>query len=129
MTRNTRRADMLTGWPRARKIIASIAAKHGIEPQQLQKNGEHGGRFHLIVQARAEAMTAIRRELGYSFPLIGRVFGGFHHTSVMHLVAKLAAAVPVERPTAQAQLDVLESKAEELLRGLAELRGMMGGGG
>lgn len=122
---NTRRVDILSGWPRARQIIASVATKHGLEPKQLQKNGEHGGSFRLMVQARAEAMTAIRHELGYSFPLIGRIFGGFHHSSVMHLVQKFEGDPRIEPPAVEVQLERLERQAAELAQGLAELKAMV----
>jgi chromosomal replication initiation ATPase DnaA len=124
-TPTTRTTHILKGWPRGREIIRAIAAKYGLEPFQLQKDGRNGGRFRSIVQARAEAMAAIRRDLGYSFPLIGRIFGGFHHTSVMYLVKTLEAAPPVEKPSAEVQLDALERKATELLQGIAELRPMV----
>ncbi len=124
-TPTTRASNILSGWPRGRAIIQSIAAKHGLEPFQLQKNSRSGGRFRLIVQARAEAMATIRRELGYSTTVIGRIFGGYHHTSVMHLIDKLEATPQIERPSAEVQLDALERKATELLQGLAELRPMV----
>ncbi len=124
-TPTTRASNILSGWPRGRAIIRLIAAKHGLEPHQLQKNGRNGGRFRLIVQARAEAMATIRRELGYSTTLIGRIFGGYDHTSVIHMLEKMKATPPTEIPSVSAQLDALERKATELLQGLAELRPMV----
>ena len=125
-THGTRTAHMLAGWPRGREIMKRVAARHGLEWEQLRKDGKHGGRFRILVQARAEAMAEVRRELGYSWNVIGRIFGGYHHASVMHLVRKLEGQPVQVRPPVEVKLEALERKASELAQGIAELRGMMG---
>ena len=125
-TPSTRTAQLLRGWPNARRIMARIAALHGLELSQLQKDGKYGGRFRVLVQARAEAMAQVRKELGYSWTVIGQIFGGYHCASVIHLVRKVEAQPVVVRLPVEVKLEALEHKAAELAQGIAELRGMMG---
>jgi hypothetical protein len=52
--------------------------------------GIHRNRY--VVKARHECMYALYRERNdLSFPLIGRIFGGRDHTSVLHAVKKIRA--------------------------------------
>lgn len=52
--------------------------------------GVHRNRY--VVKARHECMYALYRERNdLSFPLIGRIFGGRDHTSVLHAVKKVRA--------------------------------------
>jgi hypothetical protein len=100
-TANTKVAHALQGWQAARRIMRVIAQQYQLKSTQLEKDGRDGGRYPLVVKARAEAMKSIRENLGYSLPLIGRIFGGYHHTSVMYLIAK-AGQVNREKPLAKA---------------------------
>lgn len=124
-TPHTRCPNVPNTWPQGRRIIAAVALRHGLTPEQLQKNGKGGGGFHFIVRARAEAVVQIREQLNYSLTLIGRILGGFHHSTILHLVEKYgnvetAAPTPVEE-----QLRELESRAAELWSGIVELRQRM----
>jgi hypothetical protein len=124
-TPHTRCPEIPTTWPRGRRIIEAVALRHGLKPEQLQKGAKDGGNFRIIVRARAEAVVQIREQLGYNLPLIGRIFGGFHHTTILHLVEKygnveVAAPAPVEE-----QLQELEARAAELWSGIVELRQRM----
>jgi hypothetical protein len=83
--------DPLTGFPidppppipmplnRAKRIIAQVAAQFDVTPAEL--TGPR--RFAKLVQPRRIAMTRIRNELGYSFPHIGRIFGGRDHSTII----------------------------------------------
>lgn len=68
-------------------VIDSVAEKYGLKPSSL-RFGCIGGKARSCVAARAEAMAIVRRELGMSYPQIGRAFGGFNHTSVIYLVKR-----------------------------------------
>lgn len=95
----------------AKEIQVAIARKYGLEPAQLRKGGRNGGKFDVIVKARDEAMATIRRELGFSYPMIGRIFGGFHHSTVMVAVANVGSdEVTFERSTTVSRLEALERK-------------------
>lgn len=69
----------------AKSIIDAVAEKYSMKPSALCHGG--GNQFDRV-KARAEAMALVRREMGFSFAQIGRAFGGFHHTSVIHLVKR-----------------------------------------
>jgi len=69
-------------------IAVCVAAKHGITVEQLKMRGS----TRAIARPRQEAMWAMRQvrwrdgPLRYSLPQIGRFFGGFDHTTVLHAV-------------------------------------------
>ena len=59
-----------------------------------------------IVRPRQVAMYLAREMVGGSYPMIGRLFGGFDHTTVMHAVAKIPD---------QMQIDIqLAAKVQEI---------------
>jgi chromosomal replication initiation ATPase DnaA len=62
-------------------LIAHCAAAVGVHPGMVRDISTHESQ---VVAARRMAARRMR-EMGYSFPLIGRYLGGLHHTSVMHL--------------------------------------------
>ncbi len=76
--------DNVVRWvPEARKIIADIAHKHGLTYADLV--GPR--RFRHIIPARDEAIAAVRalsngRE-SFSLPMVGRIFGGKDHTTIL----------------------------------------------
>ena len=105
----------------ARRIIEAVAEKHGLKPEALRKGGI-APRCH--ASARAEAMALVRQELGYSYPLIGRVFGGYHHTSVMAAVSRAGTidwtpAATMSRQELTAAVVRLQEQVEELTRRVA----------
>lgn len=67
----------------ARDIRGWVAARYGLKPQQLlrQRRGEEEPGAKL---ARYEAMALVRAELRFTLTQIGRNFGGFHHSTVLH---------------------------------------------
>lgn len=65
--------------PLARDIIAEVARRHGITVDAM--TGPK--RYPDYVAARWEAMSIIRKELGYSFPRIGALFNR-DHASVIY---------------------------------------------
>ncbi len=77
-------ADNVVRWmPDARKIIADIAHKHGLNYRDLV--GPR--RYRHIIPVRDEAIAAVRalsdgRE-SFSLPMVGRIFGGRDHTSIL----------------------------------------------
>ena len=102
----------------ARCIIEAVAEKYGLTPEVLRK-GRGNPRCH--ASARSEAMALVRQELGYSYPQIGRIFGGYHHTSVMAAVAKAGTidwtpAATMTRQELTAAVVRLQEQVEELTR-------------
>jgi chromosomal replication initiator protein len=67
----------------ALSIIERAAAKHGVETEFLRQDRRDAA----TVAARHDAMQRIRRELGWSYPRIGRLFNR-DHTTVMHACGK-----------------------------------------
>lgn len=83
------------GAPKARSamgvadIIATVALKHGVTPAEIKGRS----RKVEIVAARHEAMAETRRlRPDLSYPLIGKLFGGRDHTTVIHAVKKMGGA-------------------------------------
>lgn len=66
-------------------IIACVSERCGVPPKDIM--GEV--RRPDLVQARQLAMFLCREQLGYSYPVIGRLFGGKDHSTVMHGVKKI----------------------------------------
>lgn len=73
---------------RAQQLVAEIAHKHGLTYADLI--GPR--RFHRLVVVRDEAMAAVRKlstdRLSYSLPMIGRIFGGRDHTTVLTAIRR-----------------------------------------
>jgi chromosomal replication initiation ATPase DnaA len=64
-------------------IIELAAAEHGVEAEMLRQER----RDKPTVAARHAAMRRIRRQLGWSYPRIGRLFN-CDHIIVMHACEK-----------------------------------------
>lgn len=64
---------------RACDVISRTAAAYRILPQMILKGSRHA----ISCEARREVIRQLRR-YGYSLALIGRVLGGFHHTTILH---------------------------------------------
>ena len=68
------------------QLIVSIVGEHcGVPAKEIL--GEK--RRPDLVQARQLAMYLCRELLGHSYPVIGRMFGGKDHSTVMHGVKKI----------------------------------------
>lgn len=68
-------------------IMKAVAAKHELQPAQLRQKSN----ARVVVYPRQLAMYLAKELTGASLPEIGRVFGGKHHTTVLHSVKKIAA--------------------------------------
>jgi chromosomal replication initiator protein len=66
-------------------IQKAVAEKFGIKPVQLREKSNRKD----IVLPRQVAMYLIKELTQASLPEIGRAFGGKHHTTVIHSVAKI----------------------------------------
>lgn len=67
----------------AMSILELAAAEHGVEPEFLSMDRRDAA----TVAARHAAMQRIRRQLGWSYARIGRMFNR-DHTTVMHACGK-----------------------------------------
>lgn len=76
-------------------IQARVAERYGMTRAQLL----HESRVPEVSHPRQLAMYLSRRLTPLSLPEIGRRFGGKHHTTVMHAVAKVRVRIVAERAT------------------------------
>jgi chromosomal replication initiator protein len=67
-------------------IMEATAASYGFTVDQLCG----GSRTRPLVTARQVAMYLVRNLTEYSYPAIGRLFGGRDHTTVIHAVDKIS---------------------------------------
>jgi hypothetical protein len=70
-------------------VLADVAARYGVPVAQIL--GPTSERQ--VVDARVAAAHGLR-ELGLSYPRIGKAVGGRHHSTVMHYLAKPVPAPP-----------------------------------
>jgi chromosomal replication initiator protein len=96
------RGQMLVTVRSAREIIAEVAEGYGLTSEHLVGPD----RTKRVSQARQEAMWACRQVKGkdgkprYSYPFIGRLFGGRDHTTVLWGERQHAARLAGERVAA-----------------------------
>ena len=64
---------------RWKAIIRDVCAKHGISLNELMSRR----RFKAICAARHECFYRLKNETALSLPQVGRVMGGFDHTTVL----------------------------------------------
>ena len=94
------------------QLIVSIVGEHcGVPAKEIL--GEK--RRPDLVQARQLAMYLCRELLGHSYPVIGRMFGGKDHSTVMHGVKKIKSLQERDRLT--------HSMVTELTKACLEHRG------
>ena len=66
-------------------LIEAFAAERGVSVDALiGRDDKRVGRSGEIHRARWECWAMLRRETSLSYPQIGRMFGGRHHTTIMH---------------------------------------------
>jgi chromosomal replication initiator protein len=68
-------------------IIKAVATKFELQPAQLKLKSN----TQAIAYPRQIAMYLAKELTGASLPEIGRVFGGKHHTTVLHSINKIAS--------------------------------------
>lgn len=67
--------------PLLRFLIKEAAARYDLlESEVLER-----GRTPRKIAARADVAKELRRR-GHSYPAIGRMFGGYHHTTILNLI-------------------------------------------
>lgn len=71
----------------AQAIIHATAAKYMVSVERIKK---HGGKRKIYVRPRWEAFYLLRRDRQLSLPKIGKLMGGFDHTSVLHGIRRHA---------------------------------------
>lgn len=71
------------------EIICAVAAEHGIEPEDIV--GPYRNRRFSWPRQRAYAL--VRDLKRYSYPQIGRIFGGRDHTTIMYGIRVYEARV------------------------------------
>lgn len=89
-------------------IIQAVEEAYNLRPGELKRHSSE----HRIVRPRQVAWFLTRRLTGYSFPQIGKYFGGFHHSTVLHGIAQVEAACRTSTEV-QAFVDELERKLRE----------------
>ncbi len=68
-------------------VLRAVAEKFNLQPAQLKQKTNQ----RQIAYPRQVAMYLIKELTGSSLPEIGRMFGGKHHTTVLHSVQKIDA--------------------------------------
>lgn len=68
-----------------RDIMEAVARQYGLHADDLASDKRHPR----LVLARQIAMYVCRRNLGLSYPELGRAFGGRDHSTVIHAVKKI----------------------------------------
>ena len=63
----------------ARRVIAQVATAHGLTSADLRGRGA----APRVRRARYAAMLMVRLALGLSYPLVGLIFGGRNHSTVI----------------------------------------------
>jgi hypothetical protein len=121
----------------ASEIKARVAAYYCLPASALQKRAR-GQEEPGAKRARSQAMALVR-ELGFTHTQIGRIFGGYHHTSVIAAVQRAdrygtlgavreavaspgAIARPPRTEKPRSKVDDLIDEVRGLRRDLARLR-------
>lgn len=71
------------------KILKAVADFYGMEESQLFINT----RSRDVARPRQVAMYLLREIMEYSYPYIGRIFKGKHHTTALHAHTKIAKGI------------------------------------
>jgi chromosomal replication initiator protein len=87
------------------QVINAVAARYGLAGLELTVSMRTNDRIERA-DARHLAMWLIRRHHGYSLPRIGRLFGGRHHTTVLHALRKVEKAR--RKPEIAREIEALE---------------------
>jgi chromosomal replication initiation ATPase DnaA len=69
----------------AEQIITHVAHEHGVKSETLVWAGREAHQ----ARVRQLAMYRVRTLTGLSYPMIGKLFGNRHHTTVMHACRKI----------------------------------------
>ena len=77
----------------ANKIVREICEQEGCHPADLKVSGYPA--THRLAWIRYKCFAAIRERLGWSYPHIGRYFGGISHTTVLKGVQRFEARMAV----------------------------------
>ena len=68
------------------RLLVAVASHYGLTPDDLKAKSN----AHAIARPRQVAIYLLKRLTRMSYPQIGRLFGGKHHTTAMHAVDKVA---------------------------------------
>jgi chromosomal replication initiator protein len=68
-----------------KQIQEAVAHLFGLSAEELRQ----GSSRHVVALPRQIAMYLVKQMTDASLPEIGRHFGGRHHTTVMHSIAKI----------------------------------------
>lgn len=74
-------------------IIEAVAENFGFSRDEVLS----AKRQQNLVMARQIAMYVCRKNLGLSYPIIGRIFGGRDHTTVLHAMKKIAHSMSTDK--------------------------------
>jgi chromosomal replication initiator protein len=66
--------------PEVEAVIAAVAKRHGFTLAEFRA---HGRSSNQLAQARGEAIYVVRVISDVSLPMLGRYFGGRHHSTIL----------------------------------------------
>jgi chromosomal replication initiator protein len=87
------------------KVIQFVAEFYDMNPKDLFQNS----RKKEIVRPRQIAMYFLRKEINYSFPYIGKKFGGKDHTTAIYAFEKVSHEIEINENLAQ-EISVIREK-------------------
>jgi hypothetical protein len=70
------------------RIIARVAREHGLMAKDITGSSRRAG----VLKARRAAMIEALKSTDFSFPRVGRLFGGRDHTTILHAIQRHCAA-------------------------------------
>lgn len=86
-------AEARTAQPDWRGILAAVARKFGLKPEEIMS----ASRKPELVLARQITMYLCRRHLGLSYPELGRLLGGKDHSTVIHAIKKIEVLADTDK--------------------------------
>ena len=94
---------------RARKIVALIGEAYGLQYAEVMSSR----RLAKVAEARQLSMYEIRRVTKWSYPGVGRFFGGMDHSTIHHGVRKIERLIR-DRHGFKLFVDGIEDAIEDL---------------
>lgn len=84
------------------QVLVAVCEYYGLTPEDIASKERQGE----TVRARQIGMFVARKFTGRSYPEIGRQFGGFDHSTVIHACRKIEAQID-DNPDVRTDVDTI----------------------